>query len=320
MRAFTLTAALLLATAAHAETFTLEPTTLTEWKSVYGRVEARDTTVARARIGGTLTELTVSEGDLVETGDTIGLVHDDKIAFQIAAVDAQLEALAAQLERAESELARGQALVERGTLTSQAFERLVTDVEVTKGQIAAAESQRQVIQQQGAEGAVLAPAAGRILTVPVTKNSVVMPGEPVATIGSNGFFLRIAVPERHAGKLSEGAAIQINAGGTDMTGTLAKVYPLIENGRVIADVEVEGLDTEFVDARVLVEVPVGDREVLMIPESAVETRSGIDFVTVEAPEGELLQAVVLGRRTEADGTAMVEVLTGLVPGDEVLIP
>ena len=39
----------------------LAPVEVTEWKPVYGRIEAKDRLPARARIGGTLVELTVAE-------------------------------------------------------------------------------------------------------------------------------------------------------------------------------------------------------------------------------------------------------------------
>ena len=73
-----------------AGTLTLAPTTVTEWKAVYGRVEARDTVPARARIGGLVVDLTVTEGELVKAGQKIATVQDDKIAFQVAALDAQI--------------------------------------------------------------------------------------------------------------------------------------------------------------------------------------------------------------------------------------
>ena len=38
----------------------LEPTMLTEWKAVYGRIEVRDRVPARARLGGTLTALNIT--------------------------------------------------------------------------------------------------------------------------------------------------------------------------------------------------------------------------------------------------------------------
>ena len=303
-----------------AETLLLAPQDIPQWKAVYGRVEARDLVPARARIGGTVVELSVSEGDSVAAGTQIALVRDDKISFQIAAIDAQLRALEAQLDRAQAELTRGRSLVERGVSTAQRLEQLETDVSVTQNQIAAAQAQRDVALQQAEEGEVLAPVDGRVLTVPVTRNAVIMGGEPVATIAGGGFFLRLAIPERHAPDLREGAELQITSNGTVMPGRLAKLYPQIENGRVIADVEVEGLDASFVDARVLVRVPVGVRQALLVPQAALSSHSGLDFVRIRQADAEVERAVVPGEVLELDGAALVEILTGLHAGDTVLLP
>jgi RND family efflux transporter MFP subunit len=320
MRALILAALVGASWPAMAGTLTLEPTAITEWKAVYGRVAAHDLVPARARIGGTLVELKVAAGDLVTAGEKIGLVRDDKLVFQIAALNAQLRSLQAQLDRAEIELKRGQTLVDKGVVTSQRLDQLQTDVEVARNQIGAVEAEREVVIQQQSEGEVLAPADGRVLTVPLTRDAVIMPGEPVANIGSGGFFLRLSIPERHGQMLKEGASIRITSGGSESTGKLVKIYPQIENGRVIADVEVVELDSDFVDARILVEVPVGEREALIVPEGAVSIRSGIDFVTVSEAGAEVQRAVVLGEAVERDGATFVEVLTGLSAGDVVVTP
>lgn len=320
MRTALALASLLAAGPAFAGTLTLQPTEITEWKAVYGRVEARDTVPARARIGGVVVELAVSEGDTVKAGQKIAVVRDDKIAFQIAALDAQLRALQAQYETAQSELERGQALVDKGVITVQRLDQLRTQVDVVRNQIAAAEAQREVVVQQGAEGEVFAPSEGRVLTVPVTRGAVIMAGEPVATIGGGGFFLRLAIPERHAALLEQDASIRITANGAESSGRLAKIYPQIQNGRVIADVEVEALDTAFVDSRVLVEVPVGGRSALIVPRAAVTTRSGIDFVSVEGHGDHAERAVVLGETLARPEGEFVEILTGLAPGDLVVVP
>jgi len=320
MRGSFLLGALLVSAPAFADTLTLAPTTVTEWKAVYGRVEARNTVPARARIGGVIIDLTVTEGEQVKAGQKIATVQDDKIAFQVAALGAQLRALQAQLATAQSELARGQTLVDRGVMTLQRLDQLRTEVDVARNQLAATEAQRSVIVQQGAEGDVFAPVDGRVLTVPVTRDAVIMAGEVVATIGGGGVFLRLAVPERYAATLKQDAAIRISAGGKESAGRLAKIYPQIENGRVIADVEVDNLDTDFIDARVLVELPVAERLALLVPSKAIETRSGIDFVRVSASGNEAERAVVIGERvTRADGD-YIEILTGLAAGDVVVTP
>lgn len=319
MRLALLTAALLAAAPAAAAGLTLEPIAITEWKAVYGRIEARDLVPARSRIGGIVVELLVTEGDAVKAGDRIATVRDDKIEFQIASYDAQLRALEAQLARARTELERGQSLVEKGIVTAQRLDQLRTDVDVAQNEIASTQAQRSVVVQQGQEGAVLAPADGRVLTVPVTRGAVVLSGEQIATLGGGGFFLRLAIPERHSATLVKGASIRITGEGRELTGRLAKIYPQIDNGRVIADVEVEGLDSAFVDARILVEVPVGERQGLVVPRDAVTTRSGIDFVSVIRDGEPAARAVVLGEPLVGDA-GTIEVLTGLSAGDVVELP
>lgn len=293
----------------------LTATTVTEWKAVYGRIETRDRIPARARLGGTVVSLSVAEGDIVTQGQVLAEITDAKIAFQLSAMDAQLDAQNAQLTNAQTELTRGEDLLKRGVTTVQRLDALRTQVDVINGQIAATAAQRKVIEQQAAEGAVLAPTAGRVLDVPVAAGAVVMPGEAIATIGGGGFFLRIAVPERHAAFLTMGDAISIDTANGPAQGTLARIYPLIENGRVIADVEVKDLPDAFVDARVLVRVPVDERQALLVPATAVTTRSGLDFVETTTAEGPVARSVVLGQHHTIDGTDMIEVLSGLQVGD-----
>lgn len=290
-----------------------------EWKSVFGRIETRDSIPARSRLGGTLVELGVIEGTRVQEGDLIATVRDEKLVLQLGAVDAQLRALQAQLENAQAELKRGESLLQRGVTTAQNLDALRTQVNVITGQIDAANANREVLLQQESEGAVLAPLSGTVLNVPVTVGTVVMPGETIATIGGGGFFLRLAVPERHAGFLEEGAEIRIGSGDLTQTGTLAKIYPQIENGRVIADVEVEGLSQDFVDARVPVRLPVGVSEAVVVPPEAVTSRMGLDFVTVTGPDGTPVQrTVVLGETLELDGVQAIEILSGLSGGETLV--
>lgn len=314
--------AVLIPLGVHAEsagdTHALHQLTVTEWKAVFGKIETRDLVPARARLGGTLDEISVSEGDRVEQGQVIGTITDRKLALQLNAMDAQLAALEAQLTNAQTELTRGEDLVKRGVSTVQRLDALRTQVDVLTNQIDATRAERSVIEQQAADGTVLAPLAGLVLDVPVTTGAVVMPGEPVAMIGGGGFFLRLAVPERHAGFLREGAEILIGEEGATRSGTLAKLYPQIENGRVIADVEVADLPTNFSGARVLVRLPVGEHEALLVHQDAVLTRMGLDFVAVDEGGHVTERAVVLGQPQMVAGDALVEVVSGLKPGDMIV--
>ncbi|MCA0402134.1 MAG: efflux RND transporter periplasmic adaptor subunit [Proteobacteria bacterium] len=299
----------------------IQPRRIVEAKAVFGRFEARDVLPARPRIGGTLVRLAVSEGDLVTAGQSIATVADDKLALQLRAAEAKIRALNSELENVRAEFERARTLLERGAGTQQRVDTLRTQMEVVRSQISAGEAEKAVIIQQGAEGEVLAPVAGRILKVPVTHGSVVMPGEPVASVAGGGFFLRLALPERHAAQLRLGAEVPVTLeGGRQLTGHLAKIFPQIENGRVIADVELPQIETFFVGARVLAQVPVGERQVIAVPKGALKARAGLDFVTISVKGAQSDVIVVTGSEIAIDGSVWIEILSGLRAGDRVVTP
>ena len=120
--------------------------------------------------------------------------------------------------------------------------------------------------------------------MPARRGAVVLPGEPVATIGGGGLFLRLAIPERHAATLRVGATVRVGERGDDevsgqRVGRVEKLYPLIEGGRVIADVVVDDLPDLFVGERVLVRVPVATRRVLAVPPDAITTARAVTMPT-----------------------------------------
>lgn len=300
---------------AQAEVLTLSPQPITEWKAVFGVVETRNRVPARARIGGTIQSLDVSEGDIVSAGQRIALITDSKLDFQLAAMDSQIQTLETRLKTAQTDFERGEELFGRGVITKQNLDQLTTQVHVLQGEIRTLESNRAVIAQRVTDGEVLAPEAGVVLSVPTSKGSVINPGEGIAIIGGGGVFLRLSVPERHASTLIEGETIDIGGG---KTGLLAKVFPQIQGGRVLADVEVEDLDDRFIGRRVPVRLPVRERLALMVPQSAVKLFGGIDFVLIDIDGAPLHRAVVLGAELERGGQVWFEVLTGLNAGDQVV--
>ena len=322
MRSLTLLAAILIPIASHAAETELKPVDVIETKAVFGRVETRDVIAARARIGGTLVSIDVTEGDQVKQGATIALVADQKLALQMNAAEARIRALGSEQANARTELDRARDLLARGATTQQRVDQLRTQVEVLRNQISAAEADKAVIVQQSAEGAITAPATGRVLSKRVTRGAVILPGEAVATIAGGGFFLRLALPERHAATLKVGATVPVDGreGKPGATGRLVKIFPQIENGRVIADVEVETLGDFFVGERVLVHVPVATRRALAAPASAIVNRAGIDFVQVVGPSGAREVAVVLGGPVRTEQGEAVEILSGLRAGDRVVTP
>lgn len=314
---------------AQAAEFAVRAVTVPEMKAVFGQVESRIVVPARARIGGSIRELRVSQGDQVKEGDVVAVVVDDKLVLQLNAAKAKIEALNSQLENARLQLERAQQLRASGTGTQANLDQATMLFEVATNQVAAAKADRTVIEQSAREGDVLAPATGRVLTVPVTPGSVVLAGEAIARIAPGPYYLRLALPERHAAEIVQGSEVLVGERGLAQPpgrapaahrGRIVKVYPEIADGRVIADVEVPGIGDYFVNERTLVSIPVGKRAVLAVPPGAIRTIHGVDYVRLATAGGEMDVAVILGQTIDDGGEGRIEILTGLRDGDRVILP
>lgn len=285
-------------------------------KAVFATVESVDEVLARARIGGTVSGLLVDEGQMVEAGARIATIGDPKLALATAGIDARLRAAEAERDLAGIEFRRASDLLAKGVGTKARQDDARTRLDVANRTIAALRAEKSVSAERTAEGAVLAPTAGRVLKVHLTEGSVVMPGETIATIAADTYILRMALPERHARFISVGDKVLVGPRSLSTLdqpprhGTIRQVYPRIEDGRVIADVAVEGLGDYFVGERVPVHVATGRRQALVIPREAVGRRFGLDVVRLKDGTEVVVQ---LGAQVE-DG---VEVLSGVKPGDTV---
>ena len=179
---FTLTILASLAASARATAadFTVAVTTIEDRKAVIATVEPVHQLVARARIGGTIVSLKVREGDVVRAGQEIATIADQKLVLQIQALDQRVRSQQAQRDQARSDFDRIQELQRRGVSTQSQLDQAKTALDVGERTLAAMRADRSVIEQQTAEGAVLAPGAGRVLAVPVSEGRVVLPGESIA--------------------------------------------------------------------------------------------------------------------------------------------
>ena len=319
-----LTGLLLMPITAHAgnggHTVTLKQ--VEDLKAVFATVESIDVVPARVRTGGTIADLSVDEGSRVEAGQTIARVKDPKLQLEIAAINARSESLKAQRSLAQTALKRAQSLRKSGAGSQARLDQARTDLEVVDRNLAAMRAERAVIAQRQTEGAVLAPASGRVLSVKVTTGTVVLPGETVATIAQETYILRLHLPERHAASLSQGERVLV--GGRSLSGLggvrpplregrVRQVYPELDQGRVVADVSVDGLGDFFIGERTRVYVPTGTRPAMVIPAAYLFSRYDLSYVRLKEGGETVVQ---VGRSTE-DGT---EILSGIRPGDILLPP
>ena len=310
---------------ARAGTLTVAARPVADEKAVFATVESVSVVPARGRIGGTIVQLNVREGDAVVRGQAIATVGDEKLALQMKSLDAQIDALQAQSNQAQIDFTRTEGLVERETLPRIKLDEARTALNVAENGLRAKTAERAVVQQQFNEGQVLAPADGRVLKKLAAVGSVVLPGDPIATIAQQNFKLRLRVPERHARFLKAGDRIRVDGGEfgdhASKSGVIDLVYPLIEDGRVIADATVDGLGEYFVGDRLRVWISGGTRTAFVIPSRYVTTRFGIDYVRIRQADRTIEAPIQRGRDLPSpDLPDGLEILSGIGVGDELVQP
>ncbi len=300
--------------------FTVKSLTVQDEKAVFATVESMNVVAARARIAGTVADLAVDEGDRVSAGQVIGKIGDQKLTLQIEAMDSRINSLKAQKDKASADLVRAKSLFSSGTVPKSRLDDAQAAYNVAESALSAGISDRDVIRQQAGEGDILAPVPGRVLSVPVTKGTVIMPGEAIAMIAEENYVLRLSVPERHARHLKKGDSVRLDNG---KTGKIVTVYPKIENGRVNADATVEGLGDYFVGERIRVWISGGERQAFIIPAPFITTRFGMDNVRVQDSSGGTTMDIPVqpGRPAPLEGMPDgVEILSGLKDGDVLVKP
>jgi len=308
-----------------ADTFTVTQKPIADEKAVFATVESANVIPARARIGGTVAELGVKEGDEVTQGQVLATVGDEKLVLRMKSLDAQIAGLEATLKQAQTDLTRAEELFAKGTIPRTRLDEARTAYNVANNNHRARIAQRSVVEQQLAEGKVLAPTAGRVLKVPVTAGTVILPGETVARIAEKHFVLRLRVPERHALYMKAGDPVRVDshelgARGAKF-GTIKLVYPQIEDGRVVADANVPGLGDYFVGERILVWVSAGKRESITVPAAYIITRFGVDYARVRHGNEVIDVPVQRGRSMPTpDMPDALEILSGLKAGDILVHP
>ncbi|TNE44864.1 MAG: efflux RND transporter periplasmic adaptor subunit [Sphingomonadales bacterium] len=302
------------------EQLSLRRAPVADLKAVAGEIATRDQAEALARIPGTLVSLSVKEGDWVKQGQRIGMVVDQRINYETSAYGAQAAAAEAEAARARADLARVQDLYNNKVYAKARLDQAVAASRVADAQAAAARAQRGASASVAGQGAILAPATGRVLRADVPAGSVVAPGMSVATVTAGAPVIRLELPESLAGQVRVGARVvltgdELPAGSRQ--GRVAQVYPAVSGGRIRVDATVPGLSTDVVGRRVAASIEVGQREALVVPRKFVTTRYGIDYVDVVGKDKRLSSVPVQTAPTaEAD---KVEMLSGVAAGDTLFV-
>lgn len=298
-----------------------------------GTVKARNSSQIAARIAGTVTALHAKEGDRVTKGKLLATLEAAESTAGAAAAAAGVEEARRGVDeaRARKKLAdttfeRFNKLFQEQAVTRQEFDSRQTEKELADQGVARAEARlTQALQSSRAAGAVAgytritAPLAGIVTAKAVDVGMTVFPGTPLLTVEEEGNYrLEVAVPESLLGKIKAGmtARVVIDGVATNLTGRVAEVVPTADpisrTFTVKLDVGAKGLRSGMYGKA---SFPVGERQGVLVPKSAVMERGALTAIWVVDRESIARLRLVKTGRELGD---RVEVLSGLSAGERIV--
>lgn len=287
------------------------------WQDVSAEIATVDQAQVLARIPGILTTLSVREGDMVAKGQTIGRIVDSQLGYQSGAYGAQAAAAQAQAAQAQAELARVRFLHDNGVYARARLEQAQAAAAAAQAQVRSAQAQQAAVGAVAGQGAVIAPATGRVLRADVPAGAPVAPGMAIAVITAGPTIVRLEIPESLADKVRAGSRVLATAlGSGQTTGRIIKLYPSVTAGQVTADVDMPGIDNTLIGRRLAARVETGSRKALLVPTTYIISRYGIDYVSVLAKDGSAAQVPVQTAPSSEPGK--VEILSGAAAGDTLI--
>ena len=308
------------------ETLVLQPQPFEDIVEVTGTVEALDDATLSAQASGTITQL-VSLGQQVGAGTAVAQIDATVAQAAVGQAQATVEAAEAQLELAEDNFQRQEPLYRDSVISALEFENVRAQRNSARAQLAQAEAALAQAQKQLQNTRVVTPFAGTVEERFVERGEQVSPGTPIARVVNTGRVkVTAGVPERYASDIQEGAAVQVDFrayGGSAQQGRVTFVGKAINPDNRTFPVEIElpnpdgRLKPEMVAKVYVPREQIADA--LVVPQTAILRDEEGQQVYVAVRQGDTAVAerrdVVLG--ASYGGRAVV--LSGLQPGDEVIV-
>ncbi len=288
--------------------YTVVPQPFNDEVQALGTLRAWESVDITASVSQIIESLGFDDGQQVEQGAELALLRQD-------AEQASRRELQATLADAERELRRLEDLARQNQVAQTELDRARTLVSVTRHRI-------EEVESRIADRTIVAPFAGTLGLRLVSEGALVTAGQRLTTLDDlSRMRLDFTVPERNLGFLQVGqkVAARTPAFTGAYSGTVTALDSRVDPVARSITVRAELVNPEQrLRPGMLMEVVISgpEREVLLVPEESMQSRSTEHFVwLLDAAAGQAVRSEVSigGRRP-----GWVEIVGGLEAGDQVV--
>ena len=311
-----------------------------QWEGMLGQFAAVNRVELRPQVGGTLSEIHFTDGEIVHEGDLLFLIDPRPYAIKVAEQEAEIQSDKARLAFSGSELWRAQQLKQTDFGTAENVDQRNSDQRAATASLAQAQALLADSELDIEYAHVTAPFTGRIGEHQVSVGALVT-GSRGGTSGTtllatlvslDPIYLDFHMSEsdylaytQARSRLSGPLANQVDfslgdEGSYDHHGTLDFVDNAIDSssGTILARATVSNpnlliVPGEFARVRLAIAPPA---PALLVPDAAVIPDQSQDLVMTVAPNGTVVPKIV--KTGDLRGGLRV-IRAGLAPTDRVII-
>lgn len=300
----------------------VERDTVVSGPIVSGELRAEHEATVRAELGGSMTQVTVEEGQSVRRGALLGRIEAPTLEEARQSAESAVRSAENQLAVAEREAERTAQLVEAGALAARDLDLARSNVTAAQAQLADARSRLATARKQLGDAVLRAPIDGIVSDRAVNSGDVVTPGTALFTIiDPSSMRLEASVPSEQLRSLRVGAEVQFTVRGYErpFTGQIERISPAADptTRQVPIFVAIPNLGGQlvaglFAEGRVVTESATG----LVVPANAVNTTTDSSWVLRVAGGRTEKVDVTLGLRDARTERVLIE--SGVAEGDVLL--
>lgn len=281
--------------------------------AAHGNITAWQEASIGSESGGLrISDVRVNVGDRVKRGQVLAVFAAETVAADAAEAEANLAEAEARLEEARANARRGRDLLARGFISPQKLTEFETAERTANARVAAQKAILDARNQRLKQTRITAPDEGLISARAATLGAVPGPGQELFRLIRQGRLeWRAEVVAAELARIRPGMpASVVPVGGEAIPGKVRIVAPTVDgqtrNGLVYVDLPAPGTARVGMFARG--EFDLGKSSGLTLPQSAIVTRDGFNYVLRIGKDGRVKQLkVTTGRRIGE----RVEILAGL---------
>jgi len=294
------------------ETVTMANGDFEDFIRLSGTVEAIEDATISSESSGRILSIS-SRGDQVRRGDVIARL-DDRV------IRAQYNASQTAYELAEDTFTRLESLYADSIISTQDFRS-------ARAQRDQAKAQLELTNKQLLDSQIEAAFDGRVEERFVSTGELVGPGQPVVRlVNTDNVRVLAGIPERFSGEITEGSEVEVNisALGVDpIESRITYAGNVIDPDTRTYTVEVELNNPEgVIKPDMIVELQVKRstlQNVLIIPRTAVLRDEDGASVFVSRTENGNKYAELVNVNTGMSSGPVIQIVSGLEEGDEVVV-